>query len=77
VSVLLLFLQQPVLPLPGYWLPGTAAFAEIGCAEDTGNELSPDPHLGLPFLYIYQLRNALLVETNQSKFLIYGTLAEA
>jgi multidrug resistance protein, MATE family len=32
---------------------------------------------GLPFLYIYQLRNALLVGTNQSKFLIYGTLAEA
>ena len=31
---------------------------------------------GLPFLYIYQMRNALLVGTNQSKFLIYGTLAE-
>ena len=31
---------------------------------------------GLPFLYIYQLRNALLVGTNQSKFLIYGTAAE-
>lgn len=31
---------------------------------------------GLPFLYIYQLRNALLVGTNQSKFLVYGTLAE-
>jgi Na+-driven multidrug efflux pump len=31
---------------------------------------------GLPFLYIYQLRNALLVGTNQSKYLIYGTLAE-
>jgi len=32
---------------------------------------------GLPFLYIYQMRNALLVGTNQSKFLVYGTLAEA
>ncbi|HTS46142.1 MAG TPA: MATE family efflux transporter [Puia sp.] len=32
---------------------------------------------GLPFLYIYQLRNALLVGTNQSKFLVYGTIAEA
>jgi multidrug resistance protein, MATE family len=32
---------------------------------------------GLPFLYIYQLRNALLVGTNQSKYLIMGTLAEA
>jgi len=32
---------------------------------------------GLPFLYVYQMRNALLVGTNQSKFLIYGTLAEA
>lgn len=31
---------------------------------------------GLPFLYIYQLRNALLVGTNQSKYLIIGTLAE-
>jgi putative MATE family efflux protein len=32
---------------------------------------------GLPLLYVYQMRNALLVGTNQSKFLIYGTLAEA
>jgi putative MATE family efflux protein len=32
---------------------------------------------GLPFLYIYQLRNALLIGTNQSKFLVYGTIAEA
>lgn len=32
---------------------------------------------GLPFLYIYQLRNALLVGTNQSKYLVAGTLAEA
>jgi putative MATE family efflux protein len=31
---------------------------------------------GLPFLYIYQMRNALLVGTNQSKFLVFGTLAE-
>ena len=31
---------------------------------------------GLPFLFIYQMRNALLVGTNQSKFLVYGTLAE-
>lgn len=31
---------------------------------------------GLPFLFLYQMRNALLVGTNQSKFLIYGTLAE-
>lgn len=33
--------------------------------------------LGLPFLYIYQLRNALLVGINQSRLLIIGTLAEA
>ena len=32
--------------------------------------------LGLPFLYVYQLRNALLVGINKSKFLIAGTLAE-
>jgi len=31
---------------------------------------------GLPFLYMYQMRNALLIGINQSKFLIYGTLAE-
>jgi multidrug resistance protein, MATE family len=32
---------------------------------------------GLPFLYVYQLRNALLVGINRSKLLIIGTLAEA
>jgi putative MATE family efflux protein len=31
---------------------------------------------GLPFLYIYQMRNALLVGTNQSKHLVGGTIAE-
>jgi len=31
---------------------------------------------GLPFLYIYQMRNALLVGTNQSKYLIGGTIGE-
>jgi multidrug resistance protein, MATE family len=31
---------------------------------------------GLPFLYIYQLRNALLVGTNQSRYLVIGALAE-
>ncbi|MEO0000591.1 MAG: hypothetical protein RL766_637 [Bacteroidota bacterium] len=31
---------------------------------------------GLPFLYLYQMRNGLLVGTNQSKLLIWGTLAE-
>ena len=32
---------------------------------------------GLPFLYLYAMRNALLVGTNQSRFLVWGTLAEA
>jgi len=32
---------------------------------------------GLPFLYVYQLRNALLVGTNQSRYLVIGTIAEA
>jgi len=32
---------------------------------------------GLPFLYVYQLRNALLVGTGQSRYLIVGTVAEA
>jgi multidrug resistance protein, MATE family len=31
---------------------------------------------GLQFLFIYQMRNALLVGTNQSKYLPYGTAAE-
>ncbi len=32
--------------------------------------------LGLPFLYVYQMRNALLVGTNQSKYLFIGTATE-
>ncbi len=32
---------------------------------------------GLIFLYLYQMRNALLVGTNQSKYLVIGTAAEA
>lgn len=32
--------------------------------------------LGLPFLFIYQMRNALLIGTNQSKYLVTGTIAE-
>ena len=32
---------------------------------------------GLPFLYVYQMRNALLVGTNQSKYLVAGAMAEA
>ncbi len=32
---------------------------------------------GLPFLYIYQMRNALLVGINKSKYLVVGTIAEA
>lgn len=31
---------------------------------------------GLPFLFVYQMRNALLVGTNNSRFLVIGTLAE-
>lgn len=31
---------------------------------------------GLPFLYVYQLRNALLIGINQSKYLLWGTVAE-
>src|SRR5689334_13872774 len=32
---------------------------------------------GLPFLFVYQLRNALLVSIHRSSFLISGTIAEA
>ncbi|MBS1638773.1 MAG: MATE family efflux transporter [Bacteroidetes bacterium] len=33
--------------------------------------------VGLVFLYLYQMRNAVLVGTNQSKYLIIGTATEA
>ena len=32
---------------------------------------------GLPLLYLYIMRNALLVGTNQTRFLVWGALAEA
>lgn len=32
---------------------------------------------GLPFLYIFQMRNALLVGTNQARYLVIGSIAEA
>jgi MATE family multidrug resistance protein len=32
---------------------------------------------GLPFLYLYVMRNALLVGTNQTRLLVWGTLSEA
>ncbi len=32
---------------------------------------------GLPLLYLYVMRNALLVGTNQARLLVWGTLAEA
>ncbi|MBV9986668.1 MAG: MATE family efflux transporter [Chitinophagaceae bacterium] len=32
--------------------------------------------MGLPFLYVYQMRNALLVGTNQSRYLVIGTATE-
>ncbi|NOT75196.1 MAG: MATE family efflux transporter [Cyclobacteriaceae bacterium] len=32
---------------------------------------------GLPFLYLYGMRNALLVGTNQTRLLVWGTMAEA
>lgn len=31
---------------------------------------------GIPFLYVYQMRNALLVGTNNSRYLVAGTIAE-
>ncbi len=32
---------------------------------------------GLPFLYLYMMRNALLVGTNQTRLLVWGTVSEA
>lgn len=48
--------------------------------QDTSRQAVGFLHIriwGLPFLYIYQMRNALLIGTNQSKYLVSGTLAEA
>ena len=49
-------------------------------ADDTRYQMAADflkiRIWGLPFLYIYQMRNALLVGTNNSRFLVAGTLAE-
>jgi multidrug resistance protein, MATE family len=33
--------------------------------------------VGLPFLYMFQMQNALLVSTNQSRYLVVGTIAGA
>jgi len=48
-----------------------------GTRADTVIEFLKIRIWGIPFLFIYQMRNALLVGTNQSKFLIIGTATEA
>jgi len=48
--------------------------------QDIANEVVSFLYIriwGLPVLYLYVMRNALLVGTNQTRILIWGTLAEA
>jgi multidrug resistance protein, MATE family len=61
------------------WWLAPAILREVISAENANQAISflRIRILGLPFLYIYQMRNALLVGTNQSRFLVTGTLAEA
>lgn len=62
------------------YLAAPLILKEVLRSEDTYQKAMSFLHIriwGLPFLYIYQMRNALLVGTNQSKFLVAGTLAEA
>ena len=61
-----------------WWLaPGVLSYAlHSGELRDQAVSFLRIRIWGLPFLYIYQMRNALLVGTNQSKYLVYGTLAE-
>ncbi len=62
------------------YLAAPLILKEVLRSEDTYQKAISFLHIriwGLPFLYIYQMRNALLVGTNQSKYLVAGTLAEA
>jgi MATE family multidrug resistance protein len=63
--IITLFITPPILKafLPAEQADKSISFLQIRI-------------LGLPFLYVYQLRNALLVGINKSKYLIAGTLAE-
>lgn len=72
-----------VMSLFGMLMTWFVAPAILGWAMKDANNVSMAVNFlnirvfGLPFLYLYQLRNALLVGTNQSKFLVIGTATEA
>ncbi len=53
------------------------AFIEDGAIADQVVDFLLIRIWGLPFLYLYVMRNALLVGTNQTRLLVWGTLAEA
>src|SRR5436190_1609604 len=62
------------------WLVAPAILKQVIHDPDTAKKAIRFLNIricGLPFLYVYQMRNALLVGTNQSQYLVIGTLAEA
>jgi MATE family, multidrug efflux pump len=62
------------------WLVSPMILKQVIHDPDTANKAIRFLNIricGLPFLYVYQMRNALLVGTNQSQYLVIGTLAEA
>ena len=61
------------------WLVAPAILRNVLHSSETANDAIQFLQIriwGLPFLYIYQMRNALLVGTNNSRYLVAGTLAE-
>lgn len=61
------------------WVAAPLVFRNVLNNKDTANDVIDFMRIritGLPFLYVYQMRNALLVGTNNSRYLVLGTLAE-
>ena len=61
------------------WFVAPAILRQVLHSSETANDAIKFLKIriwGLPFLYIYQMRNALLVGTNNSRYLVSGTLAE-
>ena len=61
------------------WLVAPIILRNVLHSSETANDAIQFLQIriwGLPFLYIYQMRNALLVGTNNSRYLVAGTFAE-
>lgn len=61
------------------WLAAPMILKSVLHSSETANDAIQFLQIriwGLPFLYIYQMRNALLVGTNNSRYLVAGTFAE-